>query len=62
MLKKAVIIDLDGTLIYKNTFKEFLKFIGIEAIKVFRLDIALGIFLFVLFRKMRFISHKSIMY
>ena len=51
MLKKAVIIDLDGTLIYKNTFKEFLKFIGIEAIKVFRLDIALGIFLFVLFRK-----------
>ena len=59
MLKKAVIIDLDGTLIYKNTFKEFLKFIGIEAIKVFRLDIALGIFLFVLFRKMRFISHKS---
>lgn len=59
MLKKAVIIDLDGTLIYKNTFKEFLKFIGIEAIKVFRLDIALGIFLFVLLRKMRFISHKN---
>ena len=52
MLKKAVIIDLDGTLIYENTFKEFLKFIGIEAIKVFRLDIALV-------RKMRFISHKN---
>ena len=59
-MKGAVVVDFDGTLITKNSFEEFYKFLGAWALLHF--DIPLMVFLVwqILFRKSKRISHEEL--
>ena len=59
-MRKAIIVDLDGTLLRTNTFKEYIVFI----LKYWylRLDIAIVLFFLVGLRKIRVISHETMKY
>lgn len=58
-MRKALAIDLDGTLLSTNTFRDYLSFCGRAAVHRFRFDMALGIAWWVILRKLRLISHSS---
>lgn len=57
MMRKALAIDLDGTLLATNSFQDYLMFCGRQAVHALRLDIALSIVFWVTLRKVRFIRH-----
>jgi len=57
-LRRAVAIDLDGTLLSTNTFRDYLSFCGREAKHRFRLGLCLKICWWVLLRKVRLITHS----
>lgn len=58
-MRKALAIDLDGTLLATNSFQDYLSFCGHAALHAFRLDIALSIVFWVALRKLRFIRHST---
>lgn len=57
-MRKALAIDLDGTLLRTNTFRDYLSFCGNAALHSFRLDICLSILWWVVLRKVRLVSHS----
>lgn len=57
-MKKAIVVDLDQTLIRVNTFKEYIIYVCSKSIAQLRFDIVLSIFLFVAMRKIRLVSHS----
>lgn len=61
-MRKALAIDLDGTLFAANSFRDYLLFCGRASVHRLRLDIALGILWWVSLRKLRIISHSTMKY
>lgn len=59
-MKPALVVDLDKTLLKIDTFRAYIMYVGIEALKVFRLDICLVLALYTILRKARLISHKTL--
>ncbi|MCQ2148423.1 MAG: haloacid dehalogenase-like hydrolase [Bacteroidales bacterium] len=57
MKKQAVAIDLDGTLIMGNTFRDYLSFCGKKALACCRFDLCFVILWMVLLRRLRLVSH-----
>ena len=58
-MRKALAIDLDGTLLATNSFQDYLLFCGQAAVHSFRFDIALSIVCWVGLRKLRLIRHAT---
>lgn len=58
-MRKALAIDLDGTLLATNSFQDYLSFCGHAALHSMRLDIALSIVFWVALRKVRLIRHST---
>lgn len=58
-MRKALAIDLDGTLLSTNSFQDYLSYCGHAAVHTFRFDIALCIVFWVSLRKLRFIRHST---
>lgn len=58
-MRSALVIDLDGTLLHTNTFRDYLSFCGRCAMHAFRLDLALIIAFWIALRKLRIISHAT---
>lgn len=56
--RKAVAVDLDGTLLHTNTFKDYLSYCGNVALHSFDFGIAVSIAWWVTLRKLRLISHS----
>lgn len=57
-MRKALAIDLDGTLLSTNTFRDYLSYCGSAALHHFRFGICLSILWWVILRKLRLISHS----
>ena len=57
-MRKALAIDLDGTLLSTNTFRDYLSYCGNIAVHTFRWGLALRIVWWVMLRKLRLISHS----
>lgn len=58
-MRSAFVIDLDGTLLQTNTFRDYLSFCGRCAMLRFRWDLALCIVWWVMLRKLRVVSHST---
>lgn len=58
-IRQAIIVDLDGTLISTNSFKQYIAFAYQEAMKACRFDIAINLMINVASRKLRIISHSE---
>ena len=56
-MRPSLIIDLDGTLLHTNTFRDYLLFCGRSAVHAFRWDISVRILFWVMLRKLRIVSH-----
>lgn len=61
-MKKVLVVDLDKTLLKIDTFKSYILYVGIAALKVFRVDICFVLTTFTLLRKLRLISHSTLKY
>lgn len=61
-MRKALAIDLDGTLINSNSFQDYLSYCGNVAMHRFKLGIAISIVWWVMLRKLRLISHSRMKY
>lgn len=59
MMQKAIVIDLDGTLLTINTFKSYILFVSKLACRKGRLDIAVALAFWVGLRKCRLTSHEK---
>lgn len=59
MMQKAVVIDLDETLLAINTFKNYILFVSKLACQKGRLDIAVYLTFWVCLRKFRLTSHEK---
>jgi len=57
-MRKALAIDLDGTLLNTNTFRDYLSFCGSAALHRFRFGICFSILWWVMLRKIRLVSHS----
>ena len=57
-MRKALAIDLDGTLLSTNTFRDYLSYCGSAALHNFQFDICFSILWWVVLRKLRFVSHS----
>lgn len=57
-MKKSLIIDLDGTLLNTNTFKDYIKYIFNDTLKKRKFLISVQIVVYVILRKLRIISHE----
>lgn len=57
-MRKALAIDLDGTLLSTNTFRDYLSYCGSAALHNFQFDICFSILWWVMLRKLRFVSHS----
>lgn len=57
-MRKALAIDLDGTLVNTNTFRDYLSFCGSAALHSFKFGICLAILWWVMLRKLRLVSHS----
>lgn len=62
MKKKAVIVDLDGTLLKVNTFEKYVYFSLKETLMSLKIYIVIEILFFLVIRKLRFISHTKLKY
>lgn len=58
-MRKALAIDLDGTLLKTNTFRDYLQFCGVGALRQGKLGIAWSIVWWVALRKLRLVSHST---
>ncbi len=58
-MRKTVVVDLDGTLLNTNTFKDYISYLGKESLMRLRLDICIFLFFWVVVRKFRIISHEN---
>lgn len=61
-MRKAVVVDLDGTLVRINTFKVYIEYVCKVALRKGRLDICTQLIWNVLLRKSRWISHEVMKY
>lgn len=61
-MKKGIVVDLDGTLLQTNTFKDYIIFVIKEGVHHFKLHIAILLFFWVLCRKLRLITHETMKY
>lgn len=61
-MRKALAIDLDGTLLSTNTFRDYLLYCGNVALHSFKLGIAFSILWWVILRKLRLVSHSRMKY
>lgn len=61
-MQKAVVVDLDGTLLAINTFKSYIGFVGKSACRQGRADIAVILAFWVGLRKCRWITHEKMKY
>lgn len=61
-MKKAIVIDLDGTLVRTNTFSDYILYSCCEALCAMRLDIVFSLLYYICVRKLRFISHAVMKY
>lgn len=61
-MRKAVVVDLDGTLVDINTFKAYIEYNFKVALRKGRIDVCARLFLNVLLRKIRWISHDVMKY
>lgn len=61
-MRKAVVVDLDGTLVNINTFKVYIEYVCKVALGKGRLDICAQLIWNVLLRKSRWISHEVMKY
>lgn len=61
-MRKGVVVDLDGTLLQTNTFKDYIVFVIKEGVHHFKLHIAIFLFFWVLCRKLRLITHETMKY
>ena len=57
-MRKALAIDLDGTLLNTNTFRDYLSYCGSAALHNFQFGICFSILWWVALRKLRFVSHS----
>ena len=57
-MRKALAIDLDGTLLSTNTFRDYLSYCGSAALHNFQFDICFSILWWVVLRKLRLVSHS----
>ncbi len=57
-MRKALAIDLDGTLLSTNTFRDYLSYCGSAALHNFQFGICFSILWWVMLRKLRFVSHS----
>lgn len=57
-MRKALAIDLDGTLLSTNTFRDYLSYCGSAALHNFQFGICFSILWWVVLRKLRFVSHS----
>ena len=58
-MRKSIVIDLDNTLLATNTFKRYIMFVGMQALKLGRIDICISVACMVIWRKLRLISHEK---
>lgn len=56
----TVIVDLDGTLLTRNSFKEYLKFAGWQSLRRLRIDVIPRIATWIAVRKLRLITHSRL--
>lgn len=61
-MRKAVVVDLDGTLVRINTFKVYIEYACEVALRNGRMDICAQLVWNVLLRKFRWISHEVMKY
>lgn len=61
-MQKAIVIDLDGTLLAINTFKSYIRFVGKLACQKGRMDITFILIFWVGVRKCRWITHERMKY
>ena len=61
-MRKAVAIDLDGTLVKTNTFRDYLSYCGNVALRSFKFGICWSILWWVTLRKLRLVSHSRMKY
>ncbi len=61
-MRKGVVVDLDGTLLQTNTFKDYILFVGNETLRQCQFHIAILLLGWVLCRKFRLISHETMKY
>lgn len=62
MKRRAVVVDLDGTLLSTNTFKDYVLFVAKESVAALRVDVTIGVAFFVALRLMRVVSHSTMKY
>lgn len=58
-MRSALVIDLDGTLLHTNTFRDYLSYCGRCSLHAFRWDLSLSIAFWVGLRKLRIVSHAT---
>ena len=58
MNQKALVVDLDGTLMDTNTFKDYIIYVCMLALKKVRLDLVFLLCFLVFLRKTRLVSHE----
>ena len=59
---KAVVVDLDGTLLTINTFKSYILYVVKQACYKYRLDIIIALAFWVVLRKLRLVTHERMKY
>lgn len=58
--RTAIIVDLDGTLLRRNSFKEYLKFAAWQSLRQLRIDVIPRIAAWIAVRKLRLITHSRL--
>lgn len=61
-MRKALAIDLDGTLLDTNTFQDYLSYVANAALRKFKWCIVSSIVWWVTLRKLRLVSHSRMKY
>lgn len=56
----AIIVDLDGTLLTRNSFKKYLKFAAWQSLRRLRIDIIPRVAAWIAVRKLRLITHSQL--
>lgn len=58
--RTAIIVDLDGTLLRRNSFKKYLKFAAWQSLRQLRIDVIPRIAAWIAVRKLRLITHSRL--
>lgn len=59
MKKKAIVVDLDGTLLNTNTFKDYILYVARQSLSSGNIFIFFSLSFWVISRKIRLISHST---